>query len=341
MPDHNSKNNDYAVIIGIERYPGLNDLQGPCNDAVAFKNWLLREDGGNLLAENVKTLMTTDYPPPISINDAHPVRSDLEQLFRPLVTKAAKKEHIAERLFIFVAGHGLADSNDADSAALYTADADNYNPFHLAVLDYGNYFKRTYAFDEIIMVLDTCRVINLMHAINKAPVPNVKPHSNAGKVKIFIGFGTGYGQESREKMIDGKVRGIFTATLLDALDNAEPNRNDRVTGSSIKKYIHNAIYSIAGDTIISPPEIIADNYKDVVFAVRENSKKYVINFLVRPEMLNHELVILFGGRKEQERVTICDQSVSVELHQGLYKVNIEGTNISKTIEVTNNVTINL
>ena len=40
--------NDYAVVVGINHYPGLSDLKGAENDARAFQDWLVRKDGGNI-----------------------------------------------------------------------------------------------------------------------------------------------------------------------------------------------------------------------------------------------------------------------------------------------------
>ena len=38
--------NDYAVVVGINRYQGLNDLMGPENDAADFNAWLRKPTGG-------------------------------------------------------------------------------------------------------------------------------------------------------------------------------------------------------------------------------------------------------------------------------------------------------
>ena len=101
---------DQAVVIGIDAYPGMYDLHGPCNDSLAFRDWLVDPEGGGLSGEDdVALLRTSDFSWPADIQDAHPILDELQTLFRPLVARAAESEHVDGRLFIYVAGHGFAD----------------------------------------------------------------------------------------------------------------------------------------------------------------------------------------------------------------------------------------
>lgn len=331
---------DHAVIIGIDSYPGINDLEGPYNDAMAFEEWLVAPDGGGLDPANVAKKFSSDFPRPHSVDDAHPALSDLEALFRPMVKNAAKSIHTEGRLFIFVAGHGFADSQDMNSAALFTANAELLFPLHLALIDYANFFRRTWAFDEVIVIMDACRSTNALLEIRKAQLPRVNSHPNSNKVKMFIGFGTGHNQVARERNVDGTVHGIFTMALLDALNNASSNRVGNVNGSSIKEHIHNSINSFSGDISISPPEIKIDEDREVFFVARKKSG-VKIEFNIDVAHHNHDLVIEFGGVKEAYRANIDESPVMVELPPGLYKVQIEGVPISKNFEVPKDVSITL
>ena len=59
---------DYAVVVGIARYPLLahngfaQDLEGPDNDAHAVREWLVDPDGGRLDPANVR-MVGIDRPP--------------------------------------------------------------------------------------------------------------------------------------------------------------------------------------------------------------------------------------------------------------------------------------
>lgn len=329
---------DHAVVIGIENYPGLNNLAGPCNDAENFINWLSNAQGGGLDSRHIVSKLSRDYPPPHNVYDAHPALNDLEALFRPLVVKAANGQHTEGRLFIFLAGHGFADSQDANSAALFTANAEFLYPLHLAVLDYANFFKRTWAFDEIIVIMDACRSTNPLQEISRAQLPRVSPHPNSNKVKMFIGLATGFNQVARERDVGGTVRGIFTMALLDALDNAPANRMGRVNGTAIKRHIHNTIDHFAGDLQVSPPEIDADEDKDVLFLKRRTSG-IATHFHFGPEHYQQTLIIKFGGVNEVHRSTIQSSPVSVPLQPGLYKAQLAESQSAKNFEVPNDADV--
>ncbi|MCJ8321359.1 MAG: caspase family protein [Colwellia sp.] len=323
---------DHAVVIGIETYPGIKNLQGPCNDVDSFIQWLEDPNGGGLEKKNIAKKTCKEFPPPLGVDDAHPVLADLQNVFRPLVIKAARQEHTDGRLFIYVAGHGFAEQQDMESAALITADADQYNNTHMAVLDYANYFRRAWAFKEIIVLMDTCRTTNSMQSISPAHLLKLNPHVNAPKVKMFIGLATGHGSIARERDINGRVQGIFTTALIDALKKASPNRKGIVNGSAIKNFIHTNINEFSGSEDVSPPEITVDESKEVTF-LRRDDFLIDIKIIVADDNIDKTLVIKFGGLKEVYREVIKAPQINVPLKVGLYKVEIIDTHINKILEV--------
>ena len=50
--------NDFAVVIGISRYPYLKDIAGSVNDAEAFASWLTEYSGGGLPHNNVSLVVS-------------------------------------------------------------------------------------------------------------------------------------------------------------------------------------------------------------------------------------------------------------------------------------------
>jgi hypothetical protein len=332
---------DHAVVVGIQNYPGIQDLGGPCNDAEEFRRWLLEPGGGGLDAGNVSMLTSGDFPAPSGVHDAHPVLAELEQLFRPLVTRAAQSQHTDGRLFIFAAGHGFADPQNSDSAALFTADAEFLFPTNLALVAYTGFFRRTWAFDEVILILDACRTTNALQQISPPPLPRVTPHPNASRVKTFIAYAAGFNQLARERAFDdGRVRGIFTTALLDALRNARPNSLGRVNGTAVKRHVHNSINRFAGDAAITPPEIMADEHRDVLFVRRQDSA-VAIAVQLDAQHLGRELVILFGGLHEVTRLRIDAIAMTVLLDPGLYKARVDGSDTSTIFEVPGDVSVTL
>ena len=100
-----------------------------------------------------------------------------------------------------------------NSAALFAANADVLFPVHLAVIKYVDFFRRAWAFDEVIAVMDSCRSTNPLLEVNNPPLPRIRPHPNADKVRVFRAFAAGFDQTARERAIDGVTRGIFMAAL--------------------------------------------------------------------------------------------------------------------------------
>jgi len=325
--------NDQAVVIGISTYPGLRSLDGPCNDARKIRDWLERSDGGGLAPGSVRMLLTEDFPPPGGLHDAHPVVTELDNLFRPLVLNATQQKHIDGRLFIFVAGHGFADSYDIDSAALLAADAQPLFSPHLAVEKYADFLRRSYAFREIILLMDACRTTSPLQAISDPPLPRVPAHARADRVKYFRAYGASFNHVARERVFNGGiVHGIFTMALIDALETAQPNQVGRVNGSAIKRHIHNRIAAFAGSQDVGPADISADESRDVFFVHRASSLVNV-EFKLKPEHDQRELIVAFGDLTQSEHFPIAGITLTVPLSPGLYKVSVEGTVESKLIEV--------
>ncbi len=324
---------DCAVVIGISSYPGLRDLEGPCHDARRFRDWLVSPQGGGLDPDNVRMVLTDDFPRAQTATEAHPVAAELDNVFRDWVRRAARREHVDGRLFLFVAGHGFADPDDMDSAALFAADAEIDFPTHLAVAHYADFFRRTYAFREIILLMDACRTTNPLHEISPPPLPHVQSHPNASRVKYFCGYAAAYNQVARERPFDNEpVHGIFTKAVLEALETAPANRAGRVNGTAIKRHVHQRIHHLAGDQTIAPPEIFADEARDVLFAERANPG-VAVTVRVAAEHVGRDLIVYSGDLTELERIPIDAPELQIPLSPGLVKLRVAGTPSECVLEV--------
>ena len=326
---------DHAIVVGINEYPELTSLKGPCTDAKRFAEWLADPDGGNVPKGNIRVLMTTDFHPPgpSDVNDVHPVEDEINQLFRPIVKNGVENGHVGRRLYIYMAGHGFADPLNMDTAALYAANAEFSFVPHIAGTSYANWFGRNGIFDEIILVMDCCRTTMPMQSIRPPPLHDTSNASQAARVKTFYAYGTSWGATARERQMKGSVRGIFTTALLQAMRNARPNNRGNVTGQIIKNHIHNIIAEVADGTEIAPPEIQLDSNRDIAFLVRESAHKIGVIVTLTPHQGDEVLVVTDGGGKEISKVTCATNQVDLELGSGLYKAAIQGTNRSNLFEV--------
>ncbi len=318
---------DHAIVVGIQSYPGISPLKGPCNDAQEFFDWVTSPEGGGVDPADASLCLSTDFPDPAAPVEAHPVLTELDNLFRPLVLRAMASPPVGERLFIYVAGHGFADTQDMDSVALFTADAEPMYPIHLAVKAYADWFRRNWAFQEILVLADCCRSTNTFHAIAPPHLPRTSGHAHASRVKVFFAFATGWKEVARERdMGGGRYRGIFTAAVMEALEKAPPNRLGRVTGTAVKNYVHTVMKKYAGEMEVSPPVIDARAEKDVLFALRRTVPGQAVAFLTTPDRVGRELVVSDGSFTEAHRGPIPATSFTLELVPGLYKARLSGDN---------------
>lgn len=335
-------------MIGIDAYPGLNDLQGPCNDAEAFKNWLLDPHKGGLKNGNVSDLLSKDLQPNSdNVADARPFQSELENLFYPYIESAALQKHEEGRLFIFVAGHGFANPDDMNSAALYAANARKLFAANLAVSSFTQFLRRQWVFDEIILVMDACRSTSMFQQMGAPPLPNLKAHANAHKVKMFLGYGAAFNQVTREKEMEGVTRGVFTTAVLDALENAPANRNGRVTGSLVKNHVHNVIDGISGTDTATDLAIEADDKKDVFFVGREfqpdqeQIPKSDVHFDVVDGFLDQNITIEDPTGSVVSQHSVTAKQFTLSLGQGFYRARVTALNFQQLIEVPGDVTLGL
>lgn len=335
---------DHAVVVGINTYPGLSPLGGPCEDAILVRDWLLAADCGDVPVENIHLLLTTDFHPPEpgGVNDVHPVEDEVNALFRPLVIDGLTQGRVGRRLYIYMAGHGFSDPGDMDSAALYAANAEMAFAPHVAGTEYANWFRRNGVFDEIILVMDCCRTVTPMQSIRPPPLPNTSNPGRAAKVRTFYAYGSSWGAAARERLMNGSVQGIFTTALLEAMRNARPNSKGWVTGQIVKDYVHNVIDQVAAGIEISPPEIRVDSSRDISFVARVQAPHLNVRATLVPHSGAEMLVMNDGTGNEVVRVACPDEQVEVALEPGLYKAFVDGTGRSQLFElVSDDVEITL
>ena len=109
-------NKDCAIVVGVWSYPGLSDLSGPENDAVAFADWVRRPGPGDVPSNRVKLIVSSDFAPlPFpTVDQAKPTRDGIEAAFDWLNRLARESNdqgtglNAGRRLYLYFAGHGFA-----------------------------------------------------------------------------------------------------------------------------------------------------------------------------------------------------------------------------------------
>ena len=112
---------DYAVVTGINWYPGLSHLDGPVNDAINIRAWLLDAAGGDVPEENIKMVLSPPTPDAMNRSNAKPARDMIIEAFESILDQKDYKGKIGRRLYMYMSGHGFAPQ--VDDAALLLANA--------------------------------------------------------------------------------------------------------------------------------------------------------------------------------------------------------------------------
>jgi hypothetical protein len=238
--------NDFAVVVGIGRYPDLGDLGGPRTDATEFAKWLCDPAGGGLDPRQVCLILSPDpaLPPPSPPPPAHPIRDEILAAFDWLDTVAVANNtaqrglQVGRRLYLFFAGHGFAP--DGNQTALLMANATpQWVGYHVLGPAYADWFYRAGYFNEILLFMDCCREAYPLAPMNPPHFMNRTDPTAPNRVKRFYGYGTRWSKKSREREIPpgGPVRGVFTTALLAGLRGAAADRAGWVTSASLNDYL--------------------------------------------------------------------------------------------------------
>lgn len=230
---------DRAILVGISRYPGLEDLDGPENDANDFAAWLRDPAGGAVPDEGITLILSSHYPAAPSVLDAQPTTEALVRAFAGLWDEglASRDGRVGRRLYIFMAGHGFAP--DLKTAALLMANAAKSRlGLHIPGPSYADRFRQAGFFAEIVLLMDCCR-----DNLPQTPVhqPPFAVTTSPQPANYFYGFATTFSRRAREEPdADGRVAGIFTRALLAGLrgEAAQP-ATGLITGASLAAYLYN------------------------------------------------------------------------------------------------------
>lgn len=230
---------DYGLVVAINEYK--NDpyapLEGAKGDAADFIEWLKSPQGGDLPAKNVD--------PYTFLSDAggnEPLLSHLYILLQKIRKLAPQgKKRVGRRLYVFLAGHGVSPNEQIDEAGLVTVEAEGeltpYLPGKLCADGFCNGAR----FDEVLLFMDCCRVSGLLVKPLGIPVMEKPDPVAAGNVPRFYAFATSFGKTSRETLVDGSVRGIFSRALITGLKGGAADGSGRLTTSSLRAWLEDKL----------------------------------------------------------------------------------------------------
>lgn len=275
------KNKDYALVIGIKSYVGLRPLNSAVKDAVAFANWLRREDGGGLTEKGQVDLILGEAQDKEWLEKAYPHAGTIQAKLNNL--GISKGEKIGRRLYIYFSGHGFTDNADEIAMAMANAGMGYFNN-SISLNSFHNLFRQVGYFEQVIFILDCCReqtrynftpqsIIDVEYFKKLFEAKNAPAGAGATgaggvkvpKVKDLFVLSSAYGEQSyalTDKDI-GERRGLLTKALLEGLEGKAADPMDgSITVGRLREYIEKRVNELAGENGLSQEAQIRDDNSD-------------------------------------------------------------------------------
>jgi hypothetical protein len=315
-----------AIVVGIQGYPELPPrLQGPKNDAEAFHAWVT--SAGGVAPADAKLILDQVPPATSSLNATptpHAVQSEFDRWEE--IARASANGLAGDRLYIYLSGHGFGAS--LDDAALLMANATQFRTrHHIPGRLWADYFFAKGYFKEVLLFIDCCRERYGAAQLNG---PGVDAPSPSDGARRFYGFAAKYGKLAVEKELRGQMHGVFTATLLDALNGGASEEDGRITGATLKAYLYENMKSYLSledfaDDVAKEPDLYCDQPEDdfVIATVPPVTHEVVIP--IPPEAANQKWQ-LFGEKGTQKFTKIAEMQGDatlrwkLELMRGTYQL---------------------
>jgi hypothetical protein len=214
---------------------------------------------------------------------------------------------VRRRLYIYLAGHGIEPTGGM-GPALLAANASVTNLVrHVLGRAYAEWYYHAAYFNELILFMDCCR--DNMSSTPPMALDRPIKYANVSGIKHFYAFGTKWDRRSRECQIDGKVRGIFTTSLLKGLRGAasDPFNGNNVTVGSLKNYLRDGMQEVAGDQLdsvsLQEPDFEPDNVEFVISAGVPPTL-YPVTFQVPPSAIGKRITLFSANGRSRPKMSI-------------------------------------
>jgi hypothetical protein len=328
----------YAIVVGINRYPGISDLGGARADADEFANWLLEPDGGGLPAENVKRICATEADELTFATPqlARPTNVEIDYALQD-VTKSLRAHLEADptvwersRIYLYAAGHGFAPQGGEGALFLANAEADALSR-NIELSEYRRWCTSCAWFKEVIVFADCCRT-RIRNAVRGfAPQLNECAAPWNGKASTWlIGYGASLGNPTYEDVppgTDDHARGHFTAALLEGLRGAAPrDESGAITAAKLSDWVTTIVRDrTRNEQFPQDAEIIGPLAADIRFGNTVAPPKRDVT-LVLPAAAAHARIV-----KDGREIAAWDEQNRewhVTLEDGLYEVDASGVQLA-------------
>ncbi len=328
--------NDFALLVGINRYPGLSSLRAPARDAIRFARWLVQTPGVEVPRANVKLLLSRCFPKRDDAVDAEPNSYAFKRCVNELWLRPRQDDgRIGRRLYLYFSGHGFNDIS-GHHTALYSAAAHTLDPDPIAATHWADGMWSSGSFEEIVLILDCCRDASVGKLI---PPPSFQLGVNPGaaaRSKLYRVFATGFAAKAKElKLDDGRFASVFTHLLLEALNHTQADAAGNVRRSNVEDYLETGWTSVLKKYKITAesPKFDPEKAADLVWFQRQDALTRV-SFLAAGAADAVNIVVL-GGQPYAEvgRAAVAGERAEIDLLPGVYLALREDSGRSAKFQV--------
>ncbi|MDI1436384.1 caspase family protein [Polyangium sorediatum] len=329
---------DWAVVVGISRYPGLHlDLRGPENDAKAFYAWVTDPDGGDVPASQARLILSSEFipPEPKSAADAQPNEVTVAAALTKILDEVhAEDEGVqARRLYLYVSGHGcqMLEYGSIDANVLVTANATTRKFKHANIprlartcVVHPAFFK------QVVVFMDCCATPGPQTPSDPSRCKKEQPTGGAEAQFVFM-HAAKSDREARELDFDGKPMGVFTRALLMGLRGGASDAQGNITAGALANYLQaNMRKLLPVEMRANPnPSIGKEPYTPFedpqvtkLLLAHAPQAKFKLVIHVWPEHVGEPLLVLDGDLRQVVRQTARSERVELELPAGLYLARI-------------------
>ncbi len=340
---------DYAIVVGVARYPELirdgkpADLKGSAFDAKKIYDWLVSDSGGGVPPENIEYVIRAAGR---AENEPDPSRDAVAKAFTCMWDRcwtkddAPKTPPVGRRLYVYVSGHGLTGDGDHGVLLCSNSSSRSYATVgpHLSIQD----FRKAGFFQEFVVWFDGCMDWT---SVASQPIDYQPPAGNDLNAPgpVFAA----YAAKPRLRTVEvpdqsGQVGGIFTRALLAGL-KGDAAENAQIDSKSLEKYLYNAMpnylpAALWQDNIIAKQPFIKQADPGIVFhdAATEPDSSIVLNIGAKYDGAEAQL---WGndpeaaGLKLLGKRTIAKGSITISLPKGFYFVVVPEHSLRQGFEV--------
>ena len=343
---------DYAIVVGITKYPSLGlspnetaDLKGSERDALEVANWLKAKDGGDLPddRDHLNLICTSDFQGEPTATKGEPQQQRLRDAFDALVQAGKEKPRasrddpmLGRRLYIYMSGHGFSPSRYR--GALYVANATPDNGWHSYASGWLEWFQDNFYFKEYVLWMDCC----MDREFGIDPENIMKKTARFGRMGgTFIAFAAPRQFKTVERPIEAKnseIHGVFTCALLEGLKGGAVDSEGQITGRSLADYLLNGMSAYLTDDdlknpmIAKEPEVVKAD-RTLVFATGRQKQSTLVTLTFPIDAVGKQAT-LWGGLPIVPNSFPVQPDVSQKLENGLYVVAVPELRLRHGFEVT-------